>query len=95
MIMKLKITTGSGQQKAKLDAIRKLYVNHDGDSNSEPTEVEVYNEDLLAKELHHQYRKHKNFLSVHYLIYYITKTTRTLQILLSCLRSRKRVINIF
>ena len=70
MIMKLKITTGSEQQKAKLDAIKKLYASPDHkdvsntnpDSNSELPEVR--DEDRLAKELHHQYRKPKNFLKV-------------------------------
>ena len=51
MIMKLKITTGSGQRKAKLDAIKKLYANpdddHNPDSDSEPTEI--HDEDCLAK----------------------------------------------
>ena len=63
MIMKLKITTGSGQRKAKLDAIKKLYDNPDDDhkdvsnlnpdSDYDPVEVEVHDEDRLAKELHH------------------------------------------
>ena len=66
MIMKLKITTRLGQRKAKLDATKKLYNNpdhnHNPDSDFDPAEVEVHDEVRLAKELHHQYRKPKNFL---------------------------------
>ena len=64
MIMKMKITTGTGQpRKAKLEAIKKLYDNPDIADPIQETQ-EVHDDDSLAKELHHQYRKPKNFLKV-------------------------------